>query len=331
MKRITFLFLSCLTIGCLFSGNCAAAEDPAAFYKGKTITVFVPSAPGGTFDLLSRAVAPYLEKYTGAKTLLQNSVNIQAQNALVRAKPDGLSVVLSGHGPKEITAQLFKQEGVNFDWTKFVLLGRLPSSSTALVVDKKLGWKKPADLQGKAFKAGASSPFFEPLFAEALGLDKMSVIPGMTGADKSLALRRGEIQAAASGAAQVLKDADVMQPIVVSTKDEKGFPGVPTAIDAAAKGKEKWGRLVAAWDELLYWSYAAPGTPQDRAAFLESALQKTYHDPAFRTDLAKLKLDLSDHFVNGKELKEMTKDIEGLNDAEIKEMEFVITRKYQKR
>jgi tripartite-type tricarboxylate transporter receptor subunit TctC len=330
MKRTVLLFLCCLTIGCLFSGNCLAAEDAAAFYKGKTINVFVPSAPGGTFDLLSRIMAPYVEKYTGARTLLQNSQNILAQNSLVRAKPDGLAVVLSGHGPKEITAQLFKQEGVNFNWTKFVLLGRLPSSSTAFVVDKKLGWKKPADLQGKAFKAAASSPFFEPLFAEACGWDKAQVIPGMTGADKSLAMRRGEVQGAAVGAAQALKDEDVMLPIVVSTKDEKGFPGIPTAKDTAPKGKEKWGSLVAAWDELLYWSYAAPGTPQDRAAFLESALQKTYNDPAFRADLAKLKLDLSDHFISGKEVKEMTKDIEGLSDAEIKEMEFVITKKYLK-
>ena len=159
MKRTALLFLCCLTIGCLFSSNCLAAEDAAAFYKGKTINVFVPSAPGGTFDLLSRVIAPYLEKYTGARTLLQNSVNIQAQNTLVRTKPDGLSVVLSGHGPKEITAQLFKQQGVNFDWTKFTLLGRIPSSSTAFAVDRKMGWKKPADLQGKAFFARRQQPF----------------------------------------------------------------------------------------------------------------------------------------------------------------------------
>jgi tripartite-type tricarboxylate transporter receptor subunit TctC len=330
MKRTVLLVVFCMMMGCLLTSNCLA-QDAAAFYKGKTITVFVPSAPGGTFDLLSRVMAPYLEKYTGAKAILQNSVNIQAQNALVRTKPDGLSVVLSGHGPKEITAQLFKQQGVNFDWTKFVLLGRIPSSSTAFVVDKKLGWKKPSDLQGKTFFAGASSPFFEPLFAEALGWDKMSVIPGMTGADKSLALRRGEIQGAASGAAQVVKDEDIMLAIVVSTKDEKGFAGVPTAKDTAVKGKEKWGRLVAAWDELLYWSYATPGTPQDRAAFLESALQKIYNDPSFRADLQKLKLDLSDHFISAKELKEMTSDIAKLSDAEIREMEFVITKKYQKR
>jgi tripartite-type tricarboxylate transporter receptor subunit TctC len=250
---------------------------------------------------------------------------------LARSKPDGLTVVLCGHGPKEITAQMFNQEGASFDWTKFSLLGRLPASSTAFAVDRKLGWKKPADLQGKVIKVGVSSPFFEPLFAEALGWDKMSVVPGMTGGDRTLAMRRGEIQGTSGGPAQMSKDADLMLPIVVSTKDEKGFPGVPTAKEAAVKGKEKWGKWVGAWDELMYWSYTTPGIPQDRAAFLEGALQKTFSDPAFRTEMEKLRVDLSDHFINGKELKTLAAEVEGMGDAEIKEMQFVIERKYQRK
>jgi tripartite-type tricarboxylate transporter receptor subunit TctC len=331
MKRKVLLAAFCMMMGFLLTSNCLAAEDAATFYKGKTINVLIESSPGGTFDLISRVIAPYLEKYTGAQTLLQNGGQIKTQNQLVRSKPDGLTVDLSGHGPKNITAQIFKQEGVAYDWRKFTLLGRLPSSSTAFVVDKKLGWKKPADMQGKAFFAGCTNPFFEPLFAEALGWDKMVVIPGMSGGDRALAMRRGEIQGASSGAAQVVQNADVMLPIVVTTKDPKGFPGVPTVKDMAIKGKEKWGRMTAAWDELLYWSYATPGIPQDRAAFLEKALEKTYNDPGFRADLAKLKIDLSDHFIGAKELKEMTSDIEGLTDDEVKEMQFVIDNKYLKK
>ena len=329
MKRLAVMMVFCLLMGCLLA-NTALAQDAAAFYKGKTITVLISTSPGGTFDLISRAMGPYIEKATGAKLLMQNSKHIQAQNALARSKPDGLTVILCGHGPKEITAQLFKEEGINFDWTKFTLLGRLPSSSTAFAVDKKLGWKKAADLQGKVFKVGVSTPFFEPLFAEALGWNKMLIVPGMTGGDRALAMRRGEIQGAAGGAAQISVDADLMAPIVVSTKDERGFPGVPTVKDAAVKGKEKWGRLAAAWDQLLYWSYGTPGMPQDRAAFLEGALQKTFNDPAFRTDMAKIKIDLSDHFVNGKELKDLAGEISELTDAEVKEMQFVMERKYQK-
>jgi tripartite-type tricarboxylate transporter receptor subunit TctC len=329
MKKTVLWVVFCMMTSCLSTGD-RPSQDAAAFYKGKTITILIPSSPGGTFDLISRTEAPYIEKYTGARTLIQNSKVILAQNTLYRSKPDGLTVILCGHGPKEITAQLFKQEGANFDWTQFTLLGRIPASSTAFVVTKQSGWKTPADLQGKAFFAGASSPFFEPLFAEALGWDTMSIIPGMTGSERSLAMRRGELQATSAGAAQAKHDADLLTPIVVTLKDPKGFPGVPAIKDVAMKGKEKWGHWASAWDEVLYWSYATPGIPNDRAAFLQMALQRTYHDPVFRAEMAKLNIDVSDHFIDGKELKQLTSTIANLSEADIKEMEFVITEKYVK-
>ncbi len=183
--------------------------------------------------------------------------------------------MVAGHGPKEITAQLFKQEGVSFDWTKFTLLGRLFASQNAFAVDRKLGWKTPADLRGKTFIAAGSSPFFEPLLAEALGWDKMVFIPGMSGGERVLAMRRGEIQACAGGPAQLQKDADLMMPIVVTTKDEKGFPGIPSAAEAAVKGKEKWGRMAGAWDGLLYWpmrrrAFRRTGRPSWKASWKRS-------------------------------------------------------------
>jgi tripartite-type tricarboxylate transporter receptor subunit TctC len=318
-----------LLMGC-GSASDSQPEDAAAFYKGKTITIIVPSSPAGTFDLISRIEAPYIEKYTGARALIRNSTVIQAQNTLYRSKPDGLTVILCGHGPKEIAAQLFNQEGASFDWTKFTLLGRIPASSTAFVVDGRLGWARPADLRGKAFFTGASSPFFAPLFAEALGWEKMVVISGMTGSERALAIRRGELQATTAGAAQVAQDADLLVPIVVTAPDPDGFPGVPTVEELAVEGKEKWGRWASAWDGVLYWSYAPPGIPEDRAAFLEEALEKTYNDGAFAEEMKKLKVNLSAHFIGRSELMEITRTLAELSDADIEQMKFAMTEKYQK-
>jgi tripartite-type tricarboxylate transporter receptor subunit TctC len=329
MKRTVLFVVLCMIIGCLISSN-GFAEDAAAFYKGKTITVLIPTGPGGGFDLVSRAIAPYLEKYTGAKTLMQNGKTILSQNQLYRSKPDGLTVILSGHGAKEITSQLFKQEGANFDWQKFTLLGRLPFSSTLFVVDKKLGWTKPADLQGKEFFIGESSPFFGPLFAEALGWDKMKVIPGLKSGERAMGMRRGELQSTVAGAGQVVQNPDLMLALVATNKDPK-FPGVPAVTEVALKGKEKWAEWAAAWDGVVYWSYATPGIPQDRAAFLEKALEKTYNDPGFVADMEKLKFDLSDHFVGAKELQELSSTLAKLTDDEIKEMQLVIEEKYRKK
>lgn len=329
MKRTMLLAVSCLLIGCLLAGN-AMAEDAAAFYKGKTITVLIPTKPGGGFDLVSRAIGPYFEKYTGTKALMQNGKTILSQNKLYRSKPDGLTVILSGHGAKEITSQLFKAKGANFDWREFVLLGRLVKSSTVLVVDKKKGWTKPSDLQGKDFFHGCSRPFFGPLFAEALGWDGMKIVPGLGGGERAMAMRRGETQTTVAGIGQVVKESDVMFPLVLTNKDSK-LPNVPAVADVALKGKEKWAEWAAAWDAVVYWAYAPPKTPKDRAAFLEQALEKTYNDPGFRTDIEKLKFDLSDHFVGAKELEQISSGIAKLTDAEIEEMKFVINEKYMKK
>mgnify|MGYP001438174024 CR=1 FL=1 len=122
-----------------------------------------------------------------------------------------------------------------------------------------------------------------------------------------------------------------MRPIVVTTKDEKGFRGIPVVKDLAVKGKEKWGKWASGWDEVMYWSYATPGIPQDRAAFLESALKKTFSDPAFLAQMEKMKVDLSDHFIDAKELREITRSIAEISDNDVKEMHFVITQKYLKK
>jgi len=330
MKRAVLLAVFFSALACLLATN-GLAQDAASFYKGKTITILVPSAPGGTFDLVSRAEAPYIAKYTGARTIIENSAVIQAQNLLYKSRPDGLTIILCGHGPKEITAQLFKEPGFSFDWNKFTLLGRIPSSSTAIVVSRKMGWTKASDMRGKPFFLGESAPFFGPLFAEALGWDKMSILPGLRGSERSLAMRRGELQATSAGAGQVKQDADVMLPIAVTTKDNEGFPGVPVVKDIAIKGKEKWGQWASAWDEVMYWSYATPGIPADRAAFLEDALRKTYNDPAFRAQMKKMNMELSDHFVDAKELHQITRSIANLTPSEINEMHYVITQKYLKR
>jgi tripartite-type tricarboxylate transporter receptor subunit TctC len=303
----------------------------AEFYKGKTISILVPSAPGGTFDLISRGMAPYLAKYTGASTQIVNSANIEAQNKLAASKADGLTVILAGHGAKEITGQMFKQQGVSYDWTKFVVLGKIADSSSAIVVDKKLGWTKSTDPVGKDFLMGCSTPFFEPLFAEALGWDKMKLIPGMSGSERALALRRGEIQGTSAGAAQVSQNTDLMQPLVVTVKDDKGFKGIPVVADVAVKGKEKFGQWANAWDKIMYWSATTPGTPLDRSAYLENALAQTYKDAAFVADMAKLNIDIAPEFLNAKTLSTMLNTLAAMSPADISEMQTVIEVKYLKK
>ena len=45
----------------LFSLNCASAQTP--FYQGKTITIVQGTEPGGSSDVQTRALLPYLKKH----------------------------------------------------------------------------------------------------------------------------------------------------------------------------------------------------------------------------------------------------------------------------
>jgi len=64
----------------------------------------------------------------------------------------------------------------------------------------------------------------------------------------------------------------LMPSLVANNKEPKDFE-VPAVAEVAFKGKEKGAKWADAWDAVIYGSYASPGVPRDRAAFLEKALR----------------------------------------------------------
>ena len=47
----------------LATGTAGAQEDVATFYKGKQVTIFVGSSPGGGYDTYSRLIARHMSKH----------------------------------------------------------------------------------------------------------------------------------------------------------------------------------------------------------------------------------------------------------------------------
>jgi tripartite-type tricarboxylate transporter receptor subunit TctC len=96
-------------------------------------------------------------------------------------------------------------------------------------------------------------------------------------------------------------------------------------------GREKWVQYVEGWSDIMYVSIAPPGTPADRAAFLEAGLKKTWEDPGFRAALQKVKDNPADEFISMKKLTEFMKSLAALSPKDIEEMKFVLTEKYKKK
>ncbi|ACT60271.1 Bug family tripartite tricarboxylate transporter substrate binding protein [Hirschia baltica] len=304
------------------------------FFAGKTITAISPAGPSSTFTVLARLMEPYIEKYTGAFVTVQAvqaGGGYQARNLMFKSKPDGLTIVLVGHGPKMITGSMFKRAGVRYDWSKFVPLGKLTETSFVLYADANSKWERPDDLVSERFFFGESTPFFGPQFAAALGWENMVVIPGYTSsAGRATAVSRDEIQMTAGSVELYASQPDAVKPIVTALPLSQ-YPEVPTLAEASVEGRAKWADYIDDWMSVMYLVYAPPGIAEDRADFLEDALRRTWADPDFRHELERLQLKPTQEFISRKVIQKRFDRLSSLTPSEIEELREIIAQKYKVR
>jgi tripartite-type tricarboxylate transporter receptor subunit TctC len=99
----------------------------ALFYQGKTVTLIVSTAPGGTGDLRVKALVPFLRKHIpGNPTIVTEYMDggggRKAANYLFRnARSDGLTVGAMGSGV--VALHIMRESGVLYDIDKFIYLG----------------------------------------------------------------------------------------------------------------------------------------------------------------------------------------------------------------
>ena len=85
----------------------AATSAVAQDYPNRQITFIVPYPPGGSTDLIARAVAEPLRERLGQPVIVENRVGgggVVGLEAAARAQPDGYTIVLGGTGNVTIAA-----------------------------------------------------------------------------------------------------------------------------------------------------------------------------------------------------------------------------------
>lgn len=135
------------------------------YFKGKTIDLFVGYGPGGGYDIKARLFVDYFSKYIPGhpQVVVQNlegGGGLQATRQVMRAKPDGLTMVV-------IPSGLFVNEllGVNqegFSGSEPLKLGDYETNANQYTVmfarsDTATSWQQIVDegKTGKRFKYGA--------------------------------------------------------------------------------------------------------------------------------------------------------------------------------
>lgn len=262
----------------------AGAEKPEQFYRGKTITWIVSSGRAGdTTDFVTRLVAPYLAKETGAKVKVRNMGSAKGINYVYTdVKPDGLTLVTRAT-TAVLSNYVLKAPGVRYDIAKYNFLADILPDIGALILSPKSRYKTLDDLRkAKGIKAGATTvkgrgATGSAVMFEILGLDG-KVVTGYRGKKASiLALARGEVDLSFGSdatAARAKKAGNAVPLFVAADHRSPLLPKVPTLGQLGVKIPKELedpfnfvgvsGKMVA----------TTPGVPRDRVEYLRNIFKK---------------------------------------------------------
>ena len=310
--------LASMVIGTsMTAGSAVLAQDAAEFYKGNVIKWIVPYKPGGGYDEYSRAIAPFMEKYTGARVDIENipgAGGMKGANEIFNSPPDGLTVGII-NGSAMVTNQLSEIEGASYKIADYNYLGRMVADLRVLAVGTNAPFKSFEDLQNSendvvigATGLGGSTYVDAVITGPAFGI-KQKVVHGFDNSgDIRQAMLRGDVAAmwgSLGSAVQGVADGDHI--IVAQSDLERSplLPDVPSVFEFvdALPNAEEVKPILEAWDALNAVGRpvaAPPGVPEDRLAFLRDAFAKAMSDPEFVESMTKAERELS--FVDGERM-----------------------------
>lgn len=282
----------------LSAGSVAFAQDAAAFYKDNVIKWIVPYKPGGGYDEYSRLLAPYMEKYTGARVDIVNmpgSGGMKGAVEIFKSPADGLNIGII-NGSAMVTNQLAEIEGAEYKVGDYNYLGRIVADQRVFVVGANSGIDSFDDLMsdGETVVIGATglggSTYVDAVISgEAFGMDQKVVHGFNSSGDIRTAMLRGDLHAmwgSLGSALDGINNGD-HKVILHDQRQATGIlEGIPSIWDVAAGMDDpaKVTEILEAWDALSAVGRpvaAPPGVPEDRLAFLRDAFAKAMNDPEF--------------------------------------------------
>ena len=285
-----------LALAACAASQAQAADEGAAFFKDKTVTYIVATAPGGGYDSYGRLVAEYMQRNLPGSTFVVKNMpgagHIIGANAIYASKPDGLTIGTFNTGL--IYNQIVGAQGVKFDLAKMSWIGKAASDPRIIVIASQSPIKSFADLQAQktpvnfATAGPGSASYVETVILTNTLKLPVKNLTGYNGTDDQLAMRRGEVIgsiASRSSYATFIEngygrfiaqiggnDKDVPQ-LASLVKDQK-------ALDLIA--------LVQSQGDIARLTAGPPGVPAERMKVMIEAYKKALEDKELQARAEKL-------------------------------------------
>ena len=295
----------------------AGSGGGSGYFKGKTITLIAPDAPGGSYDSYARLFAPYLGQELGATINVENvngAGTLQGSNQMAAASPNGLTIGMVNVGG-DIASLVEKQPGQNFTMTKLSWIGQPAQVPNAIVtqpgssVSSFSGMLHPSgQVSALDIRNGIGDMLIRVLYG-AFGVPyKLD-----TGFEQTAALKQGFL---ANDGQTILEAMSTLYPLISGNEAkpllvigpvslpsyQKVLSGVPTLQTAMSSAHLSGGKEAAVTEALALSNpaddFAAPaGLPASELSALRKAFSAAASLPALKAQAVKESLPLS--FISG--------------------------------
>jgi tripartite-type tricarboxylate transporter receptor subunit TctC len=309
--------LKSLTAGALAFGALTAAanaQDPAAFYKSRTVVIVIGAAPGGGYDTYGRLIARHIGKHIpGAPAVTPSNMpgagSIVAAAAIANTMPKDGTHIGAIYASAMLEPLLGDGSRLKFDPSKLQNLGSAsrevytciarPDARVASLEDAR----KQELIVGATAEGGTTVDF--PLMANHFLGTRLKVVRGYKGSrEVTLAMERGEVQGACGLAWSTLSVQyprlfEDRQFVMFAQEDMSGHPAL-TARGVPVTGKLANGADALAALELFYSQnvlgrpyVVAAEVPKDRALALRKAFMASLEDAELLAEAKKLNIDIT--------------------------------------
>ena len=319
LKTLLAMAAVSLTLG--LGASLASAQSVADFYKGRTVSVLIGSAPGGTDDVWGRLIARYMAEHVpGKPTVVASNVpgagSLLLANQIYNAQPrDGTVIGLINRGA--LFEPLFGGAGARFDPMEFNYVGSPDRHTPACFARVDAPVRTMMDLLTREYIVGATgsgsdTQFYPEALANILGV-KMKIVQGYPGArDVLIAAERGEVQGGCMNYDMLVRDAMYLEKrsrilFQAALKPDDRMPEIPMIKDMARTDEQKIALDLFLQRTLVGRPFLmAPGVPADRLEAIRNAFVATMRDPGFAADARAANVNI--HYVSPAALMKIISD-----------------------